>query len=287
MPTTSALDDFSHRSILITGCSSGIGRATALRLQRRGYRVFTTARKQTDIDELRQLGFPCRYMDYRHEQSITDTVRWVLREGNGRIYGLFNNGAYGQPGAVEDLSRDVLREQFEANFFGWHQLTSEVLVHMRQVNEGRIIQNSSVLGLVAMKFRGAYNSSKFALEGLTDTMRLELRGSNIHVVLIEPGPIYSAFRRHAYQHFQRAIDPATSVHASTYKAVEQRLSQEGTDGDSMFTLQPDAVADKVIKALEAKRPAVRYPVTFPTYLFGFLKSILPARLLDVLLNKSG
>lgn len=277
----------SKRSVLITGCSSGIGLVTAQVLQEKGYHVLTTARKQADIQRLRQAGFQSRFMDYANEKSITETVDWAYELAGGKLYGLFNNGAYGQPGAVEDLTRDVLRTQFEANFFGWHQMTCEVLARMRTVNEGRIIHNSSVLGLVAMKFRGAYNASKFALEGLTDTMRLELRGSNIHVVLVEPGPIYSEFRNHAYAAFKKNINPSQSFHASTYQKLEERLASTGSEADSTFTLGPEAVAKKVLKALESPNPSARYPVTFPTYLFTYLRALLPSKALDYILNKSG
>lgn len=275
------------RSVLITGCSSGIGLVTAQVLHARGYHVLTTARRQQDIDRLRTAGFECRFMDYSNEVSVTQALAWAIDAGEGRLYGLFNNGAYGQPGAVEDLSRDTLRAQFEANFFGWHQLTCEALVHMRKANEGRIIHNSSVLGFVAMKFRGAYNASKFALEGLTDTMRLELRGSNVHVVLVEPGPIFSEFRTHAYAAFKRNIDTERSFHQSTYETLESRLASTGSEADSMFCLEPEAVAKKVVKALEAANPRARYPVTFPTYLFAYLKRVLPASVLDSVLNKAG
>lgn len=276
-----------QRSVLITGCSTGIGLVTAQVLQQHGYQVLTTARHPKDIDRLRRTGFECRFMDYAQEQSVSETVQWAYELGKGKLYGLFNNGAYGQPGAVEDLTRDVLREQFESNFFGWHQMTCEVLARMREVNEGRIIHNSSVLGLVAMKFRGAYNASKFALEGLTDTMRLELRGSNIHVVLVEPGPIYSEFRNNAYAAFKKNIKPFGSFHAKTYEQLESRLATTGTDADSTFTLGPEAVAKKVLKALEHPNPAARYPVTFPTYLFSYLRAFLPTKMLDALLNKAG
>ncbi|HBF07272.1 MAG: SDR family oxidoreductase [Pseudomonadota bacterium] len=278
--------DFSQRTVLITGCSSGIGLATAKQLRYRGYKVVTTARKIDDIQRINQMGIPCRFMDYAVPQSITETVNWALEHGNGKIYGLFNNGAYGQPGAVEDLTRDVLTEQFQSNFFGWHQMTREVLVHMRKAGEGRIIHNSSVLGIVTLKFRGAYNSSKFALEGLTDTMRLELMGSNIFISLVEPGPIESEFRRHAYAKFKQNIRPDNSAHKQTYERVEARLSaNDAASQGTGFTLPPEAVAKKVIHALEAEKPKNRYRVTFPTHLFAFLKRLLPSAVLDKLLSK--
>ena len=202
---------------------------------------------------------------------------------DGKIDALFNNGAFGQPGAVEDLTREVLRFQFETNLFGTHELTNLILPLMRKQGQGRIIYNSSILGLVAMTYRGAYNASKFALEGLADTLRLELHGTNIHISLIEPGPILSDFRKNAFALYQKNIDPAHSYHKQTYKVMEARLQKEGAAAP--FTLPAEAVAKKVIHALEASRPNLRYYVTFPTYLFGFLKRILPVSWLDALLRK--
>jgi len=168
------------RTILITGCSSGIGRCVARGLATRGYRVFATARRREDVEHLRAEGLAGLQLDLADSASIAAAVDEVLERTDGHLYALFNNGAYGQPGAVEDLSREVLRLQFETNLFGWHELTNRVLPVMRQQGYGRIIHNSSVLGFVALPFRGAYTASKYALEGLTDTLRLELRGSGIH-----------------------------------------------------------------------------------------------------------
>jgi short-subunit dehydrogenase len=196
---------------------------------------------------------------------------------------LFNNGAFGQPGAVEDLTRDVLRFQFETNLFGTHELTNLIIPLMRQQGHGRIIYNSSILGLVAMRYRGAYNASKFALEGLADTLRLELHGTSIHISLIEPGPILSDFRTNSYALYKQNIVPENSFHKSAYEAMEARLQKEGAA--VMFTLPAKAVANKVIHALEANRPKIRYYVTFPTYLFSILKRFLPASCLDFLVRK--
>lgn len=272
------------KAVLITGCSTGIGYHTAHALQSRGYRVLATARKAEDVDRLRQEGFEATQLDLDCSLSIQAAVEWALTCTNGKLYGLFNNGAYGQPGAVEDLSRDVLRQQFETNLFGWLELTNLIIPVMRAQGEGRIIQNSSVLGLITLKYRGAYNASKFALEGLTDTLRHELVGSGVYVSLIEPGPIQSRFRQNAYDRFRSNIDVKTSAHRATYEAVERRLaSQSSPDAPDIFTLGPEAVAKKVIHALEAKRPKIRYYVTFPTYLFAVLKRILPMRILDNIL----
>jgi NAD(P)-dependent dehydrogenase (short-subunit alcohol dehydrogenase family) len=275
-----------NKAVLITGCSSGIGLCVAEGLQQRGYRVFATARRPADVEMLAQRGLEALLLDVSDDDSIDEAVEEILSRTGGTLYALFNNGAYGQPGAVEDLSREALRAQFETNLFGWHALTRKLIPVMRQQGEGRIIKNSSVLGLIVLPFRGAYNASKFALEGLTDTLRLELEGTNIHVSLIEPGPIRSKFRDNAHAAFKKHIDAENSVYREHYAAMETRLKKEG---DGMpFTLPPEAVLKRVIHALESKRPQVRYYVTFPTYLFGTLRRLLPYRWLDrLLLRVSG
>ena len=272
-----------NKSILITGCSSGIGLCTARRLKQDGYHVFTTARKDEDIAMLKQQGFECFYLDYADSNSIQLALNNVLAATEGTLYALFNNGAYGQPGAVEDLSRDVLREQFEANFFGWHELTNLVIPVMRKQGFGRIIQNSSILGLVAMPMRGAYNASKYAIEGLNDTLRLELHGSHVFVSMIEPGPIASKFRANAAKYFLKNIDKENSFFRKRYEQLINKLETEGPVVP--FTLPADAVYEKVVKILNAKKPKAHYYVTFPTYLFGYLKRILSTRNLDILLRK--
>jgi len=277
-----------QKCILITGCSSGIGLAAAKTLAARGYRVFATVRQEKDIQGLLDLGvdnLEALHLDLRDSHSIRSAVTEILKRTNGKLYALFNNGAYGQAGAIEDLTRDVLREQFETNLFGWHELTRLVIPVMRAQHQGRIIQNSSVLGFVTLAYRGAYNASKYALEGLTDTLRLELRDSGIQLSIIEPGPIKSEFRKNAYASYQRNIDRDSSVHKHHYLALEKRLTRQGAAVP--FTLPADAVVDKLIHALESKRPKIRYYVTFPTYLFATLRHVLPYRWMDWLLNKIG
>jgi NAD(P)-dependent dehydrogenase (short-subunit alcohol dehydrogenase family) len=271
------------RPVLITGCSSGIGRCVARGLAVRGYRVFATARRQEDVEHLRAEGLTSMQLDLADSGSIAAAVDEILARTDGQLYALFNNGAYGQPGAVEDLSREVLRLQFETNLFGWHELTSRVLPVMRRQGYGRIIHNSSVLGFVALPFRGAYTASKYALEGLTDTLRLELRGTGIHVSLIEPGPIESRFRANAYAAYKRHIDPQASVHRERYLKMEERLLKTGPA--TPFTLPPEAVLSKVVQALESRRPRTRYYVTFPTWLFVVLKRVLTQNLLDKVLAR--
>jgi NAD(P)-dependent dehydrogenase (short-subunit alcohol dehydrogenase family) len=269
--------------ILITGCSTGIGYTTAVELKNRGHQVIATARKLEDVFRLQQQGFTALQLDLADSNSIQLAVESAAKLTDGKIDALFNNGAFGQPGAVEDLSRDVLRSQFETNLFGTHELTNLILALMRKQGHGRIIYNSSILGLVAMTYRGAYNASKFALEGLADTLSMELHGTNIYISLIEPGPILSDFRKNAFKLYQKNIDPNNSYHKQTYIIMEARLLKEGPAAP--FTLPAIAVSKKVIHALEAKRPKRRYYVTFPTYLFAWLKRILPVSWLDAILRK--
>jgi NAD(P)-dependent dehydrogenase (short-subunit alcohol dehydrogenase family) len=272
-------------TILITGCSSGIGLCVAQGLKQRGYRVFATARGENSVEKLRTMGLESLRLDLDDSASIRTAVAEILERTGGTLDSLFNNGAFGLPGAVEDLSRDAIRNQFETNLFGWLELTNLVLPVMRAQGHGRIIQNSSILGLVAMPYRGAYNASKFALEGLSDTLRLELHGSGIHISLIEPGPILSNFRANSLIALEKHIDIEHSVHAEFYRRVLARLKKQGPAVP--FTLPPGAVLDKVIHALESRRPAARYYVTAPTHVFGFLKRLLPVRLLDRLLRLAG
>ena len=275
-----------QKTIIITGCSSGIGLVTAQILKQRGYRVFATARKHEDVENLKNQGFESEQLDLGNSLSIQQAVKNILGKTDHRVYALFNNGAYGQPGAVEDLSRHALREQFETNLFGTQELTNLLIPCMRKQGEGRIIQNSSVLGFVALKYRGAYVASKFALEGLSDTMRMELEGTGLYVSIIEPGPIRSAFRKNAYDMYRKNIDKDNSAHKEIYYAIEKKLQLE--EDVAPFTLDANTVAEKVIHALESNHPKLRYYVTKPTYMFAYLKRILPERIMDwILLKVSG
>jgi NAD(P)-dependent dehydrogenase (short-subunit alcohol dehydrogenase family) len=273
-------------SILVTGCSSGIGHAAAHALAKRGWRVFATARRQEDLDRLEQEGLEALPLDLVSSDSIAACVERVLMLTGRRLDALFNNAAYGQPGAVEDLSRNTLRAQLEANLLGTHELTTRIIPVMRERGSGRIVQNSSVLGFAALPYRGAYVCSKFALEGLTDTLRQELYGSGIHVSLIEPGPIASRFRENAYRAFKANIDTGNSYHRDTYRTVEARLAGKTGSSGGPFTLGPDAVVDKLVHALESRRPKARYPVTLPTHLFSVLKRLLSTRGMDRVLLAS-
>ena len=271
------------KNILITGCSTGIGYSAASLLHQKGYQVIATVRKHEDAQILEAQGITSTLLDLADSESILSAFNFVCEQFNGRIDVLFNNGAFGQPGAVEDLSRSVLREQFETNVFGTQELTNLVIAQMRQQGHGRIAYNSSILGIISLAYRGAYNASKYALEGLADTMRLELQGSNIHVSLIEPGPIESQFLANAFVKYQQNIDKSSSAHRDTYEAMEKRLTKDGPAAP--FTLPAEAVVDKLIHVIESKRPKIRYYVTFPTYLFATLKRLLPHRALDWVLSK--
>lgn len=272
-----------NRTVLITGCSSGIGYASAKLLKEKGFRVFATVRKDADLIRLESEGFETFRLDYTDPITISECVAEVAERSRGKLYGLFNNGAYGQPGALEDISRAALTAQFEANVFGWHELTRDCLKLMRANGGGRIVNNSSVLGLTAMKWRGAYCATKFAIEAMSDTLRLELQGTNIHVSLIEPGPIATRFVEHAMAAFDRNVDETMSHYREAYVKQRQRLNGGGA---KRFKLPPEAVALKLLHALESRKPKRRYYVTVPTYVMAWARRLLPPPALDRLLDKA-
>ena len=268
------------RTVLITGCSSGIGYASAHLLHARGWQVVASCRRQADVDRLRGEGLPCVRLDYEDGSSIETGFREALELTGGRLDALFNNGAYAIPGRVEDLPTDALRQIFEANLFGWHELTRHALPVMRAQGHGRIVQNSSVLGLIALKYRGAYNATKFALEGLSDTLRIEVASANIQVSTIEPGPIATKFRQNAKPQFERWIDWENSPNRKFYERKMIPRLNAGEGDKQPFELPAEAVARKLVHALESRRPKPRYYVTTPTYALSVLKRLLPTRLLD-------
>ncbi len=270
------------KAILITGCSTGIGHACAKGLLARGYRVFATARRPEDVQRLESEGLEALLLDYSDTKSVQACAAEVSRRTDGRLFALFNNGAYGQPGAVEDITREVMEAQFAANFFGWHELTALCLPMLRKNGEGRIVQCSSVLGLVAFKWRGPYNASKFALEGLTNTLRLELSNTQIRVVTINPGPIESEFVKNARAAFERNVDQTNTHYAVEYKRQLQRLARGGA---SRFKLPATAVLDKLILALEHKTPRSHYYVTLPTHVAALARRFLPQTLIDRLVTR--
>ena len=291
-----------EKSILITGCSTGIGYTCALGMKERGWRVFATARKEDDLARLNELGLEAVYLDYTEPGSIKACASEVLKRTDGRLDVLFNNGAFGQGGAVEDLRPEVLRHQFETNVIGWHDLTCQIIPAMRNQGFGRIVQCSSVLGLIALKWRGAYNASKFAIEALSDTMRLELHDTGIFVCQIEPGPIRSRFQFHAIKNFKNTIDIKNSPHRKTYEDQLARKSKRALTGwgpetpqasrdknrpawKPPFRLGPDAVLDKLVHAAESNRPKPHYYVTLPTHLGAFARRVLAGRWFDAFCRK--
>ncbi len=270
------------KTLLITGCSSGIGLDAARGMRERGWTVFASCRQQRDCDRMRAEGFISPRIDYTDEASINAGLELVLNETGGTLDVLFNNGAHGLPGAVEDLPTDGLRAIFEANFFGWHTLTRAVIPVMRAQGHGRIIHNSSILGFVGFPWRGAYVATKFALEGLTDTLRVELADTDIHLSLIQPGPVTSKIRQNSIPHFERFVDWENSVLRDLYeKSLLKRLYH--SDGPDRFELPASAVTEKLAHACEARRPRARYYVTTPTHIAGRLKRILSTRAIDRIL----
>ena len=271
------------KSILITGSSSGIGLDAARTLKARGWRVFATCRQQGDCDRLEAEGLESFRLDYADEASIEAALATALERTGGTLDAVFNNGAFACPGAVEDLPRGALREIFEVNLFGYHDLARRVIPVMRAQGQGRIINCSSVLGLVGMKWRGAYVATKFAMEGLTDVMRIEMQGTGVDVILIEPGPIGTRIRENAIPHFEKWIDWENSARRAEYEGLRARLYEKS--GPDRFELPSSAVTAKLIHALEARRPKARYFVTTPTYLMNIARRMLSTRMLDWLVAK--
>jgi NAD(P)-dependent dehydrogenase (short-subunit alcohol dehydrogenase family) len=274
-----------RRVVLITGCSSGIGNHAARTLAGRGWRVFATCRKPGDCARLEAEGLESFRIDHEDQESIAEGFGEAMARSGGRLDALFNNGAYAIPGAAEDVPVEALRAIFQANFFGWHDLTRRAIPVMRGQGHGRILMNSSVLGLAALRMRAAYVATKFALEGYTDTLRLEMRGTPIHVMLLEPGPVKTRIRENARAHYERWIDRENSVWREFYRdVVEPRLYKERPPPDP-FELSCVATTRKIVHALESRRPRPRYYVTTPTYIVGTLKRLLPTGMLDRVLIK--
>jgi len=267
-------------NVLITGCSSGIGKATAIYLKEQGYRVFATTRDQKDVEELKALGFDAYILDVTSKESISSAIKNILKDSSGVIDVLFNNAGYGQPGAIEDLTTQSLKEQFNTNVFGLHEVTIQVLNIMKAQGYGKIIQHSSVLGLISLKFRGAYNASKYAIEGLTDTLRLELMGTNIQVTLLNTGPVTSDFRKNAKIKLTNNVD----IEKSRFKDIYIK-NLDSKKSDVPFNLPSIEVAKIVEKIIIAKKIKPRYYITKATYILGYLKRILSTNMLDKVLSR--
>jgi NAD(P)-dependent dehydrogenase (short-subunit alcohol dehydrogenase family) len=271
------------RSILMTGCSSGIGFDAANGLAARGWRVFATCRQEADCERLRGMGLESFVLDYADEASIAAAVAEVKTRTGGSLDALYNNGAIACPGAVEDLPTAALRANFQVNLFGYHDLILRVIPMMRAQGHGRIINCSSVLGLVPMKWRGAYVATKYAMEGLTDVLRLEMEGTGIRVILIEPGPITSNIRKNSIPHFERWIDWKNSSRADEYAGLMTRLYEKR--GPDRFELPASAVTAKLVHALESPKPHARYFVTRATYLMNIARRVLPTSALDWMIRR--
>ena len=274
-----------QKSILITGCSSGIGLDCAKTLHARGWLVFASCRKQEDCERIAQMGMNAPRLDHTDALSITEALTYITKKTGGTLDAVFSNGAFALPGAVEDVPTDALRSIYETNVFGYHEIMRQVIPIMRMQGYGRILNCSSVLGLVVMRWRGAYTSSKFALEGLTDTLRIEMRDTNIKIILIEPGPIRTMIRENSILHFEKWIDWKNSPRKVQYKSDLLKRLYKPRDGPDAFELRTSAVTAKVIKALESDNPKPRYYVTTPTYVMGMLRRILPTRALDWLISR--
>ena len=271
------------QNILITGCSSGIGLETALILKRNGIKVYASARKDKDIEMLKDLGFKTFKIDVRNKDEIKYALETILKN-DLKLDAVFNNAGFGQPGAVEDLSVKALKKQFNTNFFGLHEVTIQAMKIFRAQGYGKIIQHSSVLGIISLKFRGAYNASKYAIEGLNDTLRQEVLGSQIYISTVNTGPVTSKFRENALKKFNKNITIEGSFWEETYKK-ELKARLETTEDKALFNLPASSVANTVLKIMNTKKPKPRYYVTTATHLLGFFKRILPTSILDKLLNK--
>ena len=274
------------KSILITGAASGIGFDAATTLQSKGWRVFAACRQKTDAERLKVNGLPeAVHLDYEDPASITACVNHVLTQTGGTLDALFNNGAYAIPAPLEDLSRDAISANLNANFIGWHDLTVQVLPAMRAQGHGRIVNCSSILGIVSTPYRGAYSASKFAVEAWSDALRMEMAYVGIHVSLIEPGPIKTDFRAKAVKRFEQWVDWENSPRAEEYKSHLLQKLYKGSS-KSIFAKPPSAVTDKLIHALESPRPKARYFVTLPTYGSALIRGLLPTALRDRVLSRA-
>ena len=282
-PMMESTVDGRRKSILITGCSSGIGLDAALTLRRRGWRVFAACRAKRDSDALaKDHGLETLVIDYTKPNTIASGMAHVLRETDGKLDALFNNGAYGMGGATEDVPVAALREIFECNFFGWHDLTVRAVEAFRaNGGRGRIVQCSSILGNVVFPMRMAYSATKFALEAHCDSLRLELADTDIRVVSLAVGPIRTRIREKSRPHFEKHVRP--KVQTSAWRTFyEQKFIPRlyGPYRKDAGELEPEAVTRALLTALNARRPRPRYAVTWPSKLFMFLARVLPCWALD-------
>ncbi|MFT3690412.1 SDR family NAD(P)-dependent oxidoreductase [Paenirhodobacter sp.] len=273
------------KTILITGCSSGIGHDAAHGLRARGWRVIASARDPEDVARLRGEGLEAVRLDLADPASIAEGFAAALGLA-GRLDALYNNAAFAIPGAVEDLPVGALREIFETNLFGLHDLTTRAIRVMRAQGGGRIVQCSSVLGLMGARWRGAYVASKFALEGLTDVLRLEMRGTPVRIVTLNPGPIPTRFRLNSIPHFERWVEWRASPRRAQYEATLLKRLYDPSGKKDRFELPPSAVTAALIRALEDPAPRDHYYITTATWLAALTRRLAPARLRDWLAAKA-
>lgn len=255
-----------QKTVLITGCSSGIGLESAHELKRQGFRVLAACRKSEDVERMNQAGFTGILLDLDSPESVEHAADEVIALTENRLYGLFNNAGFGLYGPLPTISREQMEQQFSANFFGAHQLTMRLLPAMIPHGEGRIVMTSSVMGLISTPGRGAYAASKYALEAWSDALRMELRHTGIKVSLIEPGPIRTRFTENVNQ-------------------TQRDKPVENPGIAARFTLGPEAVVAKVRHAFESPNPKLRYPVTVVTWVVSLLKRLLPACAMDKILHR--
>ena len=278
---------FKNKSILITGCSSGIGYETAVYLSAKGWNVIATCRKLKDVKKISDLGIKCFQLDYSSEKSMDTALKKLLLETDGSLDAVFNNGAFALPGAIEDIPSEGMKEIFQTNFFGWHYLIRKIIPIMRKQGYGKILQCSSILGFITLSYRGPYNATKWALEGYTDTLRMELEGTGINVISIRPGPIKTLIRENSFNYFKKWVDWENSILDKHYKNVLIPKLKDDSDSlfNHLFELKGKDVAKVVFQSLESKKPRFNYNITIPTKLMAIFVRILPKKSLQKFLLK--
>jgi len=278
---------YKNKSILITGCSSGIGFETAIHLSNNGWNVIATCRREIDVKKINDLGITCFQLDYSSEKSMDTALKKMLMKTDGRLDAVFNNGAFALPGALEDIPSEGMKEIFQTNFFGWHYLIRKIIPIMRKQGFGKILQCSSILGFITLSFRGPYNATKWALEGYTDTLRMELEGTGIEVISIRPGPIKTLIRENSVKYFNKWINWENSILKKHYQNVLIPKLKDNSNSlfDRLFELKGIDVAKVILKSLESKKPKFNYNITIPTKFMAILIKILPKKSLHKFLLK--
>ena len=262
-------------AVLITGCSSGIGHATAELLARDGWTVYATARNSETLADLKALGCRTLPLDVTDEASMSAAVNAVIA-AEGAVGVLINNAGYSQSGAVESVPLDAVRRQFETNVFGLIRMCQLVLPGMRDQQWGRIVNLSSMGGRLTFPGGGLYHASKYAVEALSDALRFEVQGFGVRVIVIEPGLIVTNFGDTAAGSVEQAGGPYADFNRDVARAIEDvyqgPLAKLGAG--------PDAVAKTIAGALNSEHPKTRYPVTVSAHLMINQRRLMPDRLWD-------